>query len=52
MKLYVIRRIDFWEAIAGKMIPEGRISEAGTLWITLFLTPEEKAKYTFPISEA
>jgi hypothetical protein len=48
-KLYLIRTEDFFTAMARGEIPEDCIREAGTIWITLALTDEERNKYTFPI---
>lgn len=50
-KLYVIRTQDFFEAQTRGQIPEGSIMRAGSLWMDLALTEEEKNKYTFPICE-
>jgi len=60
-KLYVIRRQDYFhggmnqlpkQRFAKDGCPISCISQVGSLWITVFLTAEEKNNYTFPISEA
>lgn len=47
-KLYIIRRIDFFDAQLKGQIPEGSLMQMGTLWCTLALTDEEAEKYTYP----
>lgn len=49
--LYVIRREDYFEAfMLGQLTYETQIFDAGSIWMTVFLTDEEREKYTtFPI---
>ena len=49
-KLYVIRTEDFFKANSEGYIPEGRMMQAGTIWIELVLTDEEAKRYPYPIS--
>ena len=48
-KLYVIRREDVFIAIAKGQLPHGSTVEAGSIWVTVALTDDERNKYTFPI---
>jgi len=48
-KLYITLRQDFFLAMALNQIPEDCKLQAGSLWMVLALTDDEKAKYTFPI---
>ena len=50
-KHYIIRRQDFFEAMAKNQIPEDSLGCIGSLWVNIFLNDEEKQNYTFPIWE-
>jgi len=47
-KLFIILRQDFFKANNG-LSSEPQIVNAGSLWIKLFLTEEEKSNYKFSI---
>jgi hypothetical protein len=49
MNLYVIRREDFFKASSEGYIPEERLLEAGSIWITIPLTEDEARSYPYPI---
>ncbi len=50
-KLYVIRREDVFAAIGKRELNSESILEAGSIWVTVALTDEERTKYqSFPIS--
>jgi hypothetical protein len=50
-KRYTIRRKDFFNAMASGALPQDcSILYAGSLWMEVALTDEERAAYTFPIS--
>lgn len=48
-RLCIIRREDFFEALALGQIPEDCNLQAGNLWCSLALTNEEQSAYSFPI---
>lgn len=48
-KLYLIRREDFFQALAENNLPDDCVSLAGSIWMSVRLTEEEKAKYKYPI---
>lgn len=49
-KVYVIRREDYFRAVSlGQLSLNVRILWAGTIWMQILLTEEEKSRYTFPI---
>jgi len=50
MKLYLIRRQDFFVALGKGQLPQDiKVSEAGSLWMQIFLTQEQKENYPYPI---
>lgn len=48
-KLYLIRREDFFQAIAEKQLPPDCLFQSGQIWLSVLLTEEEKNKYKYPI---
>jgi hypothetical protein len=48
-KLYLIRRQDVFEAMTKKELNNNCFFSVGALWAEVFLTDEEKTKYSFPI---
>jgi len=52
-KPYVIRREDFFQAVATKQLPpDVAIGDFGSIWVTVFLTDTARKNYTFPIDPA
>lgn len=51
-KLYLIRREDFFAAVAKGQMPADALHDAGPIWCQVLFTEEEKANYSFPISLA
>ena len=51
-QLYLIRRQDFFEAIALKQLNPDNLHSAGNIWCEVSLTDDEKNNYKFPIALA
>jgi hypothetical protein len=51
-KLYVIRRVDWFDAIKQNQIPENTIREFGQIWIVVYFNQEQRENYKFPIDLA
>jgi hypothetical protein len=50
-EIYTIRREDYFKARGEGKLPADCVLSAGSIWILVTLTPEERSAYPYPIEK-